>query len=403
MRILVANKFWYRRGGLERVMFDEIEWLEEAGHEVAHFASAHPKNEPSAWADYFSPYLELGGAGLGAADKVRAASRMFSNGPARRSFNRLLSAFRPDVVHVHGIHRQLSPSILTAAARHGVPVVQTLHDYHHICPADVLLFAGTEACEPRRCGNLWYGAAVAGKCVRGSLAASALSAAETSWQRASRAYDRGVARFISPSQFLADRMKEAGWTAPCDVVRNGVPRGERALPGEGFVVIGRLSHEKGIAVALAAARLAGVQVTVAGEGPRGQALVDAFPEAAFPGHLSARGVAALVRGSRAVVVPSLCLENAPMAVLESMAVGVAVIASDIGGIPEQITDGVDGILVRPGDVEALAQTMRHLEADSALASRLGAAAVETVSSRFSPEVHTEGVLAAYRAAGAVSV
>jgi len=44
VRVLVANKFWYRRGGLERVMFDEIAWLEAAGHEVAHFSTTHPEN-----------------------------------------------------------------------------------------------------------------------------------------------------------------------------------------------------------------------------------------------------------------------------------------------------------------------------------------------------------------------
>jgi glycosyltransferase involved in cell wall biosynthesis len=95
-------------------------------------------------------------------------------------------------------------------------------------------------------------------------------------------------------------------------------------------------------------------------------------------------------------------ENAPMSVLEAMSSGTPVIASAIGGIPEQITDGVDGLLVQPGEVDALAVAMRALLEDSTLATRLGTAARATVAQRFSPELHLQGLLACYRAAGASS-
>ena len=117
MRILVANKFWYRRAGLERVMFDEIGWLEDAGHEVAHFSTQHPENDASPWSDYFAPYLEIGPqTTLTPREKAIAVERMFWNTAAARRFARLLRDFRPDVVHVHGIHRQISPSILARGA-----------------------------------------------------------------------------------------------------------------------------------------------------------------------------------------------------------------------------------------------------------------------------------------------
>ena len=102
MRILVANKFWYRRAGLERVMFDEIAWLEAAGHEVAHFSATHPENDASPWSDYFVPYLEIGiESGISLRDKATAAGRMFWSFEAGRRFAHLLRDFRPDIVHVH--------------------------------------------------------------------------------------------------------------------------------------------------------------------------------------------------------------------------------------------------------------------------------------------------------------
>jgi glycosyltransferase involved in cell wall biosynthesis len=401
MRVLVANKFWYRRGGLERVMFDEIAWLEGAGHEVAHFSTAHPENQASQWADFFVPYLELGtGGGLTLEKKASAALRMFTSREAARRFDALCVAFKPDVIHLHGIHRQISPSIVNAARRRHVPVVQTLHDYHHICPADVLLYRGCELCDPRRCRTIWYGAAVSGRCVRGGWAASALSAGETSFQRLRGVYERGVSRFISPSQFMAERMADGGWSVPTDVVPNAVQvERERASERAGFCIIGRLSREKGVGDALEAAATAGVRVTVAGEGPLESALRSAHPEALFVGRLGAAAVADLVRRSTAVIVPSVWFENAPMSVLEAMAAGTPVIASAIGGIPEQVTDGVDGLLVPAGDVGALAEAMRRIQNDHWYANRLGVVARATVAGRFSPERHLAGVLDSYQAAG----
>jgi glycosyltransferase involved in cell wall biosynthesis len=146
-----------------------------------------------------------------------------------------------------------------------------------------------------------------------------------------------VARFISPSQFLATVMVEGGWSIPTDVVPNAVPSApERHGAGAGFAVVGRLREEKGVEVALAAARKLGVPITVAGDGPQGNRLRDEFPGATFVGHLMGDELMRVVREARAVVVPSLCLENAPAAVL-MMASAVPVIASCIGGIPEQVT------------------------------------------------------------------
>jgi glycosyltransferase involved in cell wall biosynthesis len=83
-----------------------------------------------------------------------------------------------------------------------------------------------------------------------------------------------------------------------------------------------------------------------------------------------------------------------------MSAATPVIASSIGGIPELVTDGVDGFLVAPGDVACLAGAMRRVMSDTALAARLGEAARRTVAQRFSRERHLEGLIASYRAAGA---
>jgi glycosyltransferase involved in cell wall biosynthesis len=400
--VLVASKFWYTRGGLERVMFTEIEQLESRGIETAHFSTRHPDNTPSPWESYFAPYLELGaGGGLGAADSARAALRMFRNGVAARCFERLLADFKPDVVHIHGIHRQLSPSILLVARRRGVPVVQTLHDAHHVCPADVLLRGGCVACEPRSCGVYDYTPAIRYRCVRGSLAATGLSAAETAFQRLTHAYERTVTRFVTPSAYLGGVMSEGGWTSvPIDVVPNGVPvPAQVSRADEGFfLVAGRLSAEKRVDIALEAARGVGARVVVAGEGPESAALRERYPEAEFVGHVDASRVADLLGRCRAAVMTSIWPENAPMSVLEAMAAGCPVIASRIGGIPEIVEDGVTGILAPAGDVAAVADAMRALASDPARAAAMGEAGHARALSEYTLERHTDRLLEVYHRA-----
>ena len=404
MRILVASKFLYPRGGLERVLFDESDALAQAGHEVLHFATKHPMNLASPWERYFAPYLEIGsGADLGAVDKLRAVARMYRNGAAGTLFGSMLDDTRPDLVHVHGIHRQLSPSILLEAAKRSIPVVHTLHDYHLVCPADVMLRGGAGPCLPRACKTINCSAAISNRCTRGSLAASAIAASELSFQRLTRVYERTVTRFVSPSSFLRDLMVEGGWTrTPIDVLPLGTAltgNGDRTQ-GDYALFAGRLSPEKGIGVFLDAARTAGVPTVVAGDGPLAASLRAEFPEARFTGHVEPAEVARLLDNALVAVVPSVSLENSPLGVLEAMGAGVAVIASNVGGVPELIGDGVEGLLVPPGDLRALSSALIRLHDDPAFARGLGNAGRLKASTAFTPERHLSGLLETYaRATG----
>jgi glycosyltransferase involved in cell wall biosynthesis len=81
------------------------------------------------------------------------------------------------------------------------------------------------------------------------------------------------------------------------------------------------------------------------------------------------------------VVPSV-VDSFPFVPLEAMATGIPVIASGVGGIPEALHDGAEGLLVPPGDAASLAAALRRLLADAALRRRMGAAGVARVRGRF---------------------
>ena len=214
-------------------------------------------------------------------------------------------------------------------------------------------------------------------------------------------YQSLVDAVICPSSYLASRVVAVAFpNTAFHILPNAVPErlpcGE-ASAGKGFVYAGRLSPEKGLTTLLRAAELAQVPLVIAGDGPLSARLRRcAPPNVRFVGRVSGEAVDRLLSESRAAVVPSEWAENAPMAVLEPMSIGRPVIATRVGGIPEQVRDGKEGILVRAGDDIELAAALRILAEDSGLADRMGRAAHERVTALFSPQRHTSGLLGVYR-------
>ena len=118
----------------------------------------------------------------------------------------------------------------------------------------------------------------------------------------------------------------------------------------------------------------------------------------FTGWLEAERARATLAAATIFVLPSF-VEGMPMALLEAMALGLPVIATPVGGVPEIVTHQVDGLLVPPGDVDALAAAIARLMSEPALRERLGRAARETAAQRFSLDSAVERLLGIYRRFG----
>lgn len=137
MKILLANKFYYRRGGDCVYVLNLEQLLRKHGHEVAVFAMDYPENIDTEWKRYFPKNMS----------KLMAFTRPFGSREVRGKFNRLLDVFRPDVVHLNNIHTQLSPVLAELAHKRGIKVVWTLHDYKLLCPRYDCLLSGDTICE----------------------------------------------------------------------------------------------------------------------------------------------------------------------------------------------------------------------------------------------------------------
>ena len=207
---------------------------------------------------------------------------------------------------------------------------------------------------------------------------------------------RRARRVFCPSAYLRD--VALGWRLDpgrVSVLPNPAPavpplpsreelRAELALDGAVLAFAGRLGPQKALVVALqAVASVPGVTLAIAGDGPDRPALerraweLGLADRARFLGSVPRESVLRLFRAADAAVLSS-AWENFPHTVVEALAVGCPVIATAVGGVPEVVRDDENGLLVHPGDPEALARAIRRFFDDEELRLRLAEAAPASV-------------------------
>jgi glycosyltransferase involved in cell wall biosynthesis len=405
MKILHVNKFLYRRGGAESYMLDLAHLQRERGDGVELFGMRHPENEPSRFERWFPSRVDFEPPPSSLQGKLRGAGRLLWSSSAARGMTAVLDAFRPDLVHLHNIYHQLSPSILRPIRAAGIPAVMTLHDYKLACPTYRFLDHGQicEACVPRRFWN-----PVLRRCNGDSLAASALNGLEMTIHTATGIYG-AVHRFACPSRFLEGKMREGRvfpdrlrWI-PNFVDIHAIQAKE--APGGDAVYAGRLADEKGVDVLIeAVSRDPELRLDVAGEGPAREQLErlaaarGAAGRIRFHGRIPAVELRELLRAASVLVVPSRWYENMPLSILEGFAAGLPVVASDLGGIPELIDSGRDGLLVPVDDPDALVDAIKGLIESPSRAYEMGRMARTKAEREFAPERHLARLDAIYEQA-----
>ena len=368
MRILQVNKFHYSRGGADKYYLSLIKNLEQNGHQVAAFSMYHPKNIASPYAKYFVSRLSFNEGGL--LDILKTPGRMIYSLEAKRKFKRLIIDFKPDIIHIHNIYHQISPSILHIAAKYKIPVVMHLHDYKLICP-NYQLFANGKICEA--CLSHNYFRCFTKKCFKGSRLKSALVALEMYIHHSLlKIYEKNINTFIAPSNFMKQKLIAAGWPGnkikivinPFDAEMS-IAKGEEVKQEEDYLLyFGRLGEEKGLKILISAAALTKSHLKFVGIGPMEDKLKKLAEElkvkADFLGFKNGPELKYIILRSKAIIIPSIWFENMSLSLLEALNLKKVVIASRIGGIPEIIKHGQNGFLFEPGDVNDLAEKINFL-------------------------------------------
>lgn len=376
MRVLIAHSFYRLPGGEDTYVTRQVELLRRR-HEVS--------------------LLRRDNADL--PEGAPTALRMVYSRSERRRVDEAVASFEPDVVHIHNAYPALGPAVHLVADRRRIPLVMTVHNMRLRCP-NGLMFTEGQLC--RRCqgGNYVHG--MLHECFASRKQALAYTTAL--WlHRYPASLERKISLFIAPSNFIRNRIVEWGLSSsrtrfvplPVELPAYNPPKQN----GYGLY-LGRLSEEKGVAVLMQALKRAGdPSFCIVGDGPLHARLCDLKRELGLsntqlPGRVPLEEVPRVIAGASFTVLPSVWEENAPLSALDSMAAGRPLIVSDTGGLPELAA--LDrGLIIPPGDVEALATGIRGLVEDPAHRTEMGRAARTYAEKELTYERHLERLEEAY--------
>lgn len=381
--LLVHNRYRTAQpSGENAVVEDEAQLLEDAGCTV-HRVEAH------------SDDIER----LPLRKRALVPAQVVWSRDGYRLTEEAIRDFRPDVVHFHNTFPLLSPAALWAAHRSGAAVVQTLHNFRPLC-ASGSFYRDGQVCE--LCLGRAPLPALRHACYRGSRAATLPLALKNSVHRALGTWVRCVDVFVTPSDFARRKYVAAGWPESKLVVKaNTAPDVAAETEWHGsFAFVGRFGVEKGTDILLSAwaeafpnggpgLRMIGGAAEAAGEGAAELQGVE------FVGQVDRARVLAEVAGSRALVVPSRMYEVFPRVIAEAYALGVPVIASNVGPLPEIVEHGRTGLVFEGGDATGLAQAMGAMAGSDATAKELGRGARLAYEQKYSPAATTKQLIDIY--------
>jgi glycosyltransferase involved in cell wall biosynthesis len=401
MRILFCNKYNFPFSGTEVYLFELMSLLRAQGHEVALFAMADSRGDPTRYDQYFVPHLDFKRA-TGLMQNARAAGHAVYSSEARSLLRKMIADFHPDVAHVRNIYHHLSPSILWELKAQGIPTLYHLNDFKLLCP-NYNFVAGGANCELCAEGQYWH--AVETGCYQGNRPRAAVLAAEAYVHRWLGTYRECVDLFLAPSAFVKSKLAQYGW--PAEQIRvlphfqqlpDAAPPIQSGVP---VLYFGRLSAEKGVDDLLhAMKRNSSLHLLIAGDGPEHNELQNLaarlkLENVQFLGHLDRPRVDQLISTSAFTILPSHAYETLGKTILESYAWGRPVIASDLGSRRELVDHGKTGLLYPTGDREALGDAIAFLAARPDVAQQMGHAGQERVRLFHSPEKHAAALLSLY--------
>ena len=393
--VLHGSHNYYIPGGAERYFFELSGLLEQHNHKVIPFCGASERNHPTEYAAYFPPAVDTANPSL------TDVFRFIYSRDARQHIERAIDDLQPNIAHLHIYHGKLTSSILAPLKKRHIPIVQTLHEYKLLCPVYSCIRHG-EICES--CQGKYFWKALTNRCNRGSIARSAVSCAESYVAKMLGAVDN-IDHFIGVSQFMTDKMLSIGVPeekittvhnfVDCDKLRPA------DSPGNYILYFGRLDATKGLFTLLDAMRAnPNLDCVLAGSGPD-EAKLTAYAadnnitNVRFAGFATGNALQELIRGAVCTVLPAEWYENCPMSVLESLAYARPVIGTRIGGIPELVDHGQDGLIVEPANAEQLAAALEELGSNPEKARQMGQVGREKVARDFSPAQHYQQIKAVY--------
>lgn len=289
------------------------------------------------------------------------------------TIKKILKEEKPDIVHVHNF-KGLSLSVFSAPKDLKIPVVFTAHDCSLICPRANLLKGDNSACkEPKRICTFYA-------------------------KLNEKILNNNIDWFIAPSNFIIDTLKSSNFfknvettKIPLGVNITGL-NGEKTYDIIDISYMGNLNRSKGVHILINAFKHINdenIRLNLFGKGSDEEwyrELAANDKRIKFHGFISGEKLINAYKHANITVLPSICYDNSPMMIYESLMNGTPVIGSKIGGVPELVMEGKNGLLFNPGDEIELAKKIQYLLDNPERLKEMENGAFESVR-KFSMENH----------------
>lgn len=398
MKILLVNYRYFISGGPERYYFNIKNILESNGHKVIPFSIKSSYNFPTEYERYFLDSLD---------DEVyfsqtkksfriilKSFSRMFFSFEAKRKFSQLIKDTTPDIVYIIQYHNKISPSIIYAAKSAGIPVVHRISDFQYMCPNALFYNDVNGICEDCLYGHKLH--CVKYKCVLSSALYSMIKMMAKIFHDALGVKNK-IDAFVVPSSFTLSKL-----------IRYGVPQhklfhiptffyGTEDNPTVEYhpfiLYIGRIEKQKGLMTLLKSVIDTNYRLKIIGFSNNGyendlkKFLEDKTHHVEFLGRKNFNEIVPYLKSCLCTVVPSEWYDNFPNVILESFAYKKAVIATNIGSLPELVENHKTGLLFKYSDPGDLRKKISFMFENREDAEYMGNEAYREISSKYSYKKH----------------
>jgi glycosyltransferase involved in cell wall biosynthesis len=354
MKILLVHNFYQLPGGEDQVFAQETELLRGRGHQVLVYQASNDQVK-------------------GQNPLVTVANTIW-NQRTHRELRELMHREKPDIVHVHNTFQVISPAIYYAANEEGIPVVQTLHNYRLLCPASTFFRDGNVCEDCLGKAVPWPG--VLHSCYRGSKTASAAVTVMLATHNYKQTWNQTVSAYIALTGFARNKFIEGGFPSEKIFVKPNYLQTDPG-PGDGegnyALFVGRLTPEKGISTLLEAWRHFGngLPLQIAGDGPLAPDVEKAGREmesVTWLKWLPRAEILQRMKDASVLILPSTWYEGFPMIIAEAFAVGLPVIASNLGSMSTIVDHQRTGLHFEPGRATALVEAVQWWSAHPAEAA-----------------------------------
>ncbi len=377
MKVLVIHTSYQYKGGEDTVVSEEIKLLQSAGVDVKLLEFNNHQNA-----------------------LLKLLTLPF-NLQSYLKTRKVITAFQPDIVHIHNLHFGASPSVIYAIKRSKVPFVATLHNYRLLCPSGILFHNGKLFLDsldqnfPRKAVQL------------GVYKNSKLI---TFWLGLSMYVHQKLGTWKNCNRFilLSEHARKLFLNSKLELTSNqlvvkpnfcSIPILQERKAGDYFLYVGRLSEEKGIMLLLSVFSSCGYQIKIAGDGPLKEEVINyssMYPNIEFLGSLNKAEVFDLMQNCTALIFPSIWYEGMPLTIIEAFACGTPVISSKLGAMETMIIVGYNGLHFESqnkNDFVKVLYTWYQLNEEQKQVYRINAR--KTYNANYTPELNLNQLLSIY--------